>query len=425
MDIQIGLLGLGTVGTGVYQLLEQHGDRIAEQCGGARPRVRKVLVRDPRRNRNLVVDPGVLTQDASAILDDPDVKIVIELMGGTDPAGRYVETALSRGKHVVTANKELVARQGPALLSLAQSKELALLFEAAVTGGIPILRAVRESLNADRIVSLRGIVNGTTNYILTRMTRDRLDFAEALQGAQDKGYAEPDPTNDVQGVDAMYKLAILVSMAFGTPVDIAGLDHRGIADVHLTDIEYARDLGFVVKLLAEAREEDGAIFAGVGPCMVTSTHPLASVLDNFNAVLVSGAWAGDLMFYGQGAGSRPTATAVVSDLIEVCQNIAAGNRHAWHGGYWKQTSKTVLPLWQQKDRYYLRLRVPDRPGVLASIATLFAEEGVSFHSVLQKSHGEDPVDLVLMTHAVSGKAIRKATERLRGTHEVAAAYRVI
>jgi homoserine dehydrogenase len=283
---------------------------------------------------------------------------------------------------------------------------------------------MRESLNADRIQSLQGIVNGTTNYILSRMAVEGLSFSAALKEAQAKGYAEADPGNDVQGVDAMYKLAILIAMGFGTPVDVSALAHQGIDRLQATDIQYARDLGYVVKLIAEARD-DGTIHAGVEPCLVPQGHPLAAVMSNFNAVLVRGEWAGDLMFYGQGAGAHPTATAVVSDIMQVCQAIAEGNRVVWPGGYWKQAPRPVRPLAEHKNRYYLRLQVADKPGVLASVAHIFGEEGVSFQSVLQKSHGEDPVDVVFMTHEASGKAIEEATRKLSHHGTVAAIYRVI
>ncbi|MHB2018174.1 MAG: homoserine dehydrogenase [Candidatus Xenobia bacterium] len=427
MEIQIGLLGLGTVGGGVYRLLAERQDSIARTCGVI-PRISKVLVRDPQRTRHLEIDDKLLTTDPAEILEDDRIGLVIELIGGTEPAHTYVKKALKHGKHVVLANKELIARYGTSLLSTASARSRHLLFEAAVAGGIPIIRILRESLVGDRILALQGIVNGTTNYILTRMSQDEMPFAQALEEAQRKGYAEADPGYDILGVDAMYKLAILMGLGFHTRVRVADLPYQGIDKVHLQDIRYARDLGYAVKLLAHARDVDGELYGGVAPCLVPTSHPLASVMENFNAIWVHGEWSGDLMFYGQGAGGRPTATAVVSDVIKVMSHLSNGNNDQGRVHYREPEKRLVHRLEELPARHYLRLRVQDQPGVLASIAMIFAREKVSFLSVLQTSHGEPVVDVVFMTHSASGRQMARALEKvtlLPSVDEVAAAYRVI
>jgi homoserine dehydrogenase len=424
-EVGIGLIGLGTVGAGVYRLLGERRDRIAATTG-VRPQVRGILVRD-RNKKRLGVDKSLFVDSFEQMLADPSIKVIVEVMGGQDPAFQYASDALSAGKHVVMANKELMATHGDALLKAARRKGVDLLFEAAVAGGIPIIRAMRESLSGDRVRSVQGIINGTTNYIVTRMSDDGLHFSRALKDAQLHGYAEADPSNDVDGVDAAYKLAILSSIAFRTRVRVKDIWREGIRNLHQEDIEYGRDLGYTVKLLAEAHDHDeDGVELSVAPTMIPHRHPLASVKDAFNAVLVHAEWAGELMFYGQGAGQRPTASAVVSDVVRVLQHIATGN--TGHVPPPARERRGVRRPGERRSRFYLRLRVVDVPGVLAAVAMIFSREEISLHYVIQKGLVQgDLVDVVFLTHEAQEKNMRRAVTKfglLPSVREVAAVLRV-
>lgn len=409
-DVRLGLLGLGTVGTGVVKLLEQER-ALLEARAGCRltlAAVADVDVTRPREGLDLARLP--LTTDVGRVLDDPRVQIVVELIGGLEPARSYILRALAAGKHVVTANKALLAHHGAELYAEARRAGVALGFEAAVAGGIPLIRAVKDGLVANRILSVFGIVNGTCNYILSRMTEEGLDFAAALREAQAQGYAEADPTLDVEGLDSAHKLQILVSLAFRTAVDLKDIHTEGITRVTAQDLAYARELGYRVKLLAIAKASDGGVEARVHPTMIPADSPLAAVSGVFNAVFVTGHAAGDLMFYGRGAGQMPTASAVWSDIVEIARRLAHGLRplplelpavdHA---------ALPVRPMDEIRSCYYLRVMAQDRPGVLSRVAGVLGANDISIASVLQKGRAaREAVPVVMMTHEARERDMRAA-----------------
>ena len=423
-DVSIGLLGLGTVGSGVYRLIEERADQLAAQIG-VRPRVKRVLVRDRSKPR-LGIDPSRLAATFDEIVNDPEIELVVEVMGGRDPALRYARDTLAAGKHLVMANKELLATHGETLYKEARRHGVDLLFEAAVAGGIPIIRAMQESLSGDRVTRIQGIINGTTNFIVTRMTQDGMHFARALKDAQLKGYAEADPSSDIDGLDAAYKLAVLSSIAFHAQLRVADVACEGIRNLHPQDIEYARDLGLMVKLLAEGYERDDCLELSVMPTLIPLSHPLASVSDAFNAVLVEGEWSGELMFYGQGAGQRPTASAVMGDVVRVLRDIRA--RHVTEAPGPHRTRRAVRKLDDRTSRFYMRLQVVDEPGVLAAVALIMAREQISVQSVIQKGRSDDAVvEMVFLTHAALERNMRRAIAKLRllpSVRDVAALLRV-
>jgi homoserine dehydrogenase len=406
--LRVGLLGCGTVGAAVIRLLDEHGDDIARRAD-CRIAIERVAVRDPDRDRAVPLGREAFTTDPRAVIDDPTVDIVCELLGGVEPARSLVLQALDAGKPVVTANKELVANAGKVLFEAADAAGLDLAFEAAVAGGIPLIRALKESLVGERIGRITGIVNGTTNYVLTQMSERGGTFGDALADAQRLGYAEADPTADVEGFDAAAKCAILASIAFNTRVVATDVYREGIARVTPQDVADATRLGYVVKLLAIAELEDEAVSARVHPAMIPSTHPLASVRDAFNAVFVEGAKVGELMFYGRGAGGDPTATAVVGDLIEVARNLVSGGRSI---GCTCSLDRRIRPMGDTRGQYYLNLHVEDRPGVLAEIADHFGRNDVSIERVWQEGAG-DEATLVFITHRAQEGAFQKTVEELR------------
>lgn len=423
-EVAIGLLGLGTVGTGVYRLIEERADQLAAQLG-VRPRVKKILVRDRAKPR-LGIDPSLFAASFEEIATDPDIELVVEVMGGRDPALRYAREIMASGKHLVMANKELLATHGETLYKEARKRGVDLLFEAAVAGGIPIIRAMQESLSGDRVIRVQGIINGTTNYIVTRMTQDGMHFSRALKDAQLKGYAEADPSSDIDGFDAAYKLAVLASIAFHSQVRVADVACEGIRALHPQDIEYARDLGFVVKLLAEGYDRDEALELSVMPTLIPASHPLASVSDAFNAVLVEGEWSGELMFYGQGAGQRPTASAVMADVVRVLRDIRAD--HVTEAPSPSRARRAVRKLDDRVSRFYLRLQVMEEPGVLAAVSLIMARESISLQSVIQKGRTDDDVvEMVFLTHEALERSMRRALAKLRllpVVRDVAAVLRV-
>ncbi|CAN5237322.1 homoserine dehydrogenase [soil metagenome] len=405
-DVTVGLLGCGIVGSGVVRILTGHTDRIAGRLG-ARLRLGPVAVRTRSRDRD--VDVPNLTTDPREVVDDPDVDIVVEVMGGIEPARGLIAAALSAGKSVVTANKELVSTLGPELLELADAKGGRLEYEAAVAGGIPIIKPLRESLAGDRVRRVLGILNGTTNYILTRMTEEGVGFGEALAEAQRLGYAERDPAADVEGFDAAAKAAILASLAFDTRLVAGDVYREGITRVTADDIVHARRMGYVVKLLAIAEDTAGGVGARVHPALVPATHPLASVRESFNAVFVEAEAAGDLMFYGRGAGSLPTASAVVGDVVTVARGLLSGERPV-NGA--RPAARRLRPFDETTVQYYLRLEVADQPGVLARIAAAFGDNDVSIKSVWQEGSG-DSAQLLLITHAARERDVQATLHTLR------------
>ena len=411
--LRVGMLGCGTVGAAVVRLLESHRDDI-ERRAGCRLEVRKVAVRDPARARDVPLPPSAFVDDPIAVVDDPDVDIVCELIGGLDPAGALVLAAFDRDKPVVTANKELLATRGRELFDASDAKGLDLYFEAAVGGGIPLIRPLKESLTGERLRRVMGIVNGTTNFILTKMSEEGRGFADVLADAKRLGYAEADPSADVDGHDAAAKCAILASIAFNARVVASDVFREGIAGVTTEDIEFARRLGYVVKLLAIAEMEPGEdgderIAVRVHPAMIPAAHPLASVRDAYNAVFVEGPNVGELMFYGRGAGGEATATAVVGDLVSVARNLLAGARGV---GCTCFHERTIRPMEEMTGQYYILLRVEDRPGVLAEIASVFGESDVSIKSVWQEGSGED-AQLVFITHRAREGPFQQAVAALR------------
>jgi homoserine dehydrogenase len=407
------MLGCGTVGAATLRLLHEHAGDI-ERRAGRRMEVTRVAVRDPALARDVPIDSSRFTSDGGALVTDPDVDVIVEVMGGIDPARSLVLDALRSGKRVVTANKELLAVYGPELFAAAVQGGAGLHFEAAVAGGVPLIRPLLESLTGERISRLLGIVNGTTNFILTRMSEDGMTFTDALADAQRLGYAERDPTDDVEGFDAAAKCAILASLAFDTRVVADDVYREGIAGVTPEDIEFARRLGYVVKLLAVAEVEDGDLAVRVHPAMIPHDHPLAAVREAFNAVFVVGPHVGELMFYGRGAGGEPTAVAVVGDLVTAARHVAEGRPGV---AFASEVRLRVRPIDLMVAQYYLLLDVVDRPGVLAQVAGAFGKNDVSIKSVWQEGTGDDAL-LVLVTHRAMEGAIRSTVEALRGLEPV-------
>jgi homoserine dehydrogenase len=406
----VGLLGYGTVGSAVARLLDVHAHEIRERAGGP-VGVHAVSLRDPERSREGPPNGVLVHTDPMAVVEDPQTEIVVEVMGGIEPARTLIHRALNLGKPVVTANKELLANHGGELFEHAATRQVGLYFEAAVAGGIPLIRPLRESLVGERIDRILGIVNGTTNYVLTRMTEDGTAYEAALADAQRLGYAEPDPTDDVEGFDAAAKCAILASLAFHTRVTVGDVHREGIARVSAEDIEFARRLGYVVKLLAVAELEDGDVAVRVHPAMVPVGHPLAAVRDSFNAVFVHGPHVGELMFYGRGAGGDPTSVAVVGDVVAAARERGAGFPSPWYD------ERPVRPMERMEAQYYLLLDVVDRPGVLAQVAGAFGDHRVSIKSVWQEGTGDDAL-LVLITHRANEGALQATVRALEGLEPV-------
>jgi homoserine dehydrogenase len=406
--VRVGLLGCGNVGAALVELIRTRSDDIAARTGVALE-VARVAVRSTTKERSVALPEGVLTHDAAGLVTDPEIDIVVEVIGGIEPARELILDAIKAGKPVITANKELLANVGAELFAAADHAGVDLLFEAAVGGGIPVIRPLRESLAGERIDRVMGIVNGTTNYILTRMTEAGASYADALGEAQSLGYAERDPTADVEGYDAAAKAAIIASIAFGVRVVAGDVTNEGIAHMTRADIDYAAKMGYVIKLLAIAEQRDGPDGSEVGvrvhPAMVPAEHPLASVRDSFNAVFVEGAAVGALMFYGRGAGGFPTASAVLGDLIDAAVNRTRGS-HASIGALGKAR---IRPIDEVETAYYLNIDVFDRPGVLAAVAGVFGTQGVSIRSMEQEGLGNE-ARLVFITH-IAREAAMQATVR--------------
>ena len=405
--LRVALLGAGAVGSAVYRLLAGQSAELSARAG-ARLEVVGVAVRDVSRPRAADVPPALLTTDAAALVTRPDVDIVVELIGGLEPARELILAALRSGKSVVTGNKALLAVDRALLHATARQAGVDLYYEAAVAGAIPLLRPLRESLAGDDVRRVLGIVNGTTNYILDRMDTAGADFGGALAEAQALGYAEEDPTADVEGYDAAAKAAILASIAFHTQVTVADVYREGITGVTATDIASARALGCVVKLLAICEHVSGGVSARVHPAMIPRDHPLAAVHEAYNAVFVEAEAAGRLMFYGAGAGGQPTASAVLGDLVAVARNRLAGQVSLEGSTY---AELPLVPIGDALTRYYVQLDVADRPGVLAPIADTFAQQGVSIQAMRQEGRGED-ANLLIVTHTAREDALAKTVADL-------------
>ena len=407
-NLTIGLLGCGTVGGALVDLLDARRATITARTG-VELRIGAIAVRDTAKHQDRLANPSLLTTDTAAVVADPEVDIVIELIGGTDPALMLVRTALENGKPVITGNKELLAAHGPELYAVAAEHGVDLLFEAAVAGGIPLIRPLRESLVGEDISRVMGIINGTTNYILTKMSQEGADYADALADAQALGYAEADPTADVEGYDAGAKAAIIASIVFGVDVRSSDVQHEGISSITAADIDTAKRLGYVIKALAVIERADGEVAVRVHPAMVPTGHPLANVNDSFNAVFVEGATVGDLMFYGRGAGGGPTASAVLGDLIDAAVNVANGA-----AARLSITEKARLrSVDELSSQFYLTMVVSDEPGVLAQVATVFGTHGVSIQVMEQSGTGGD-AELCLILHATTEAALPATLDALDG-----------
>ncbi len=433
--IRIGLLGCGVVGEGTLQLLRDNRESLARRLGTTFE-VRRVVARDRIKPRTDALSEGQLSFDASDVLDDPDVDVVVELMGGLDPAGRHVRTAIERGKSVVTANKFLLAEQGHELFELAEARGVDLYFEAAVCGGVPVIRVLREALASDTVVSLRGIVNGTSNYILSKMAEERIGYDVALKGAQLAGYAEADPSLDVNGGDASHKLAILSTLAFGARVRTEQIAREGIEAITAVDVKFAERFGYTIKLLATGRilGPGGALDLRVHPAMIRRTSVLASISGALNAVVLEGERLGPCMLSGYGAGAMPTAMSVVSDLVDVGRNLLVGAR-----GRVPQRAVRSELLADREVRspaelvgsYYLRFSVLDRPDILARVAGVLGAFDVSVSELVQSGRASDgsgePVQLVVITHPCRDGAVRSALreiDRLSGIARPSSAIRI-
>ena len=408
--IKIALLGAGTVGSGVIQALSMNADIIAGRSG-AYIEIKKILVRDAKKQRP-EVNGILLTDNFDEILDDEEISIVVEVMGGLSPARDYMLRSMAAGKHVVTANKDVIAQHLSELYTAANENTVDFLYEASVGGGIPIIKPLKECLTANKISEIMGVINGTTNYMLTKMTEKHISYDAVLRRAQEKGYAEANPSADVDGLDAARKAAILASLAFDTVIEFEDVSVEGISHITEDDIEYGLNLGYVIKLLAVGRNTDDGIDVRVHPVFLPKMHPLASVNGVFNAVFVSGDVIGDAMFYGRGAGALPTASAVVADIIEVVRDIVSGTTGRMK--YRIGERKKLCPVEKTRSSYYLRLVVADEPGVLGEIATTFGRAKVSLKSVIQARWTEDgDAEIVAVTHVVTHAAASAAAEALR------------
>ena len=412
--IKVALLGVGTVGTGVYKLIQRRADVMVRTIG-AEMEVSKILVHNLNKQRE-GIDASLLTDNWQEIVNDPEIQIVVEVMGGIEPARTMILEALHAGKHVVTANKDLLAAHGKELLDAAEEKHCDLLFEAAVAGGIPIIRPLKQCLAGNEINEVIGIVNGTTNYILTKMFEENMSFEEALAKATELGYAEADPTADVEGLDAGRKVAIMASIAFHSRVVFDDVYTEGITKITSDDIAYAKEFDSVIKLLGVAHNTEGGIEVGVYPMLLNKEHPLASVRDYFNAVFVHGDAVDDAMFYGRGAGELPTASAVMGDIIDVARNIAYGCNGRISCTCYRETP--IKKFDEVENKFFLRMQVKNQPGVLASIATVFGSHGVSIARVVQKHIKGDLAELVIVTDKVREDYLKNALEQLRDIENI-------
>lgn len=419
-EIGIGLLGFGTVGAGVVECLQKNGEIIAGRIG-VKPVLRKIADVDLDRDRGVTVDRAILSRDAAAVIADPQVSVVVELIGGTGVARTLMAQALKMGKPVVTANKALLAEHGKELYALAAEHKTGIWFEASVGGGIPIIRSLREGLVANRIKHIYGILNGTCNYILSSMDREQVTFEHALKAAQAAGYAEANPGLDIDGVDTAHKAVILATLAYGVPVPMSAVHVEGIRGISRIDSEYALGLGYRLKLLAVIKRENGELEVRVHPTLVPKEHMLASVSGVFNAIVVEGDPVGQTLYYGRGAGRSPTASAVISDVAEVCRLLATGAGRHLTAIRTDSEALKLKPMGEIEARYYLRLSLLDKPGVLGRVATVLGEHQVSIASLFQKeSHAGRHVPVVIVTARARESAFEEALKTLDAMTDVGA-----
>lgn len=411
-NVKIALLGLGNVGRGVWKILQANGEEISKRSG-CKVEIAKILVRDASKARGVEVPDEIITTNFEEILNDDSIKIVVEVMGGIEPAREYMMAAMGKNKHIVTANKMLLANHGDEIFEKADKEGVMFNYEASVAGGIPIIQGINESLTANKINSLYGIINGTTNYILSKMELEGSKFEDALKEAQDLGYAEANPTSDIEGYDAQYKLAILSSLAFGTKIEVDHVYREGITKVTDVDIQYAKTFGMAIKLLSIVKEVDGKLQLRVHPTMIPHTHPLANVYDSFNAVFLNGNAVGDLMFYGRGAGELPTGSAVVGDIVSILRsNIDIENPiPVVKNNLWE---KEIVNIDEINSKYYIRTTVDDKPGVLGEITAILGKHMVSLRSVIQNPSSKgNKVPLVLLTHYTKESEIQEALKSIK------------
>ncbi len=398
-NVSIGLLGLGVVGSGVIKLINDYQEDLRHQLGCG-IEVKSVLVRDIEKARTVDINGDILTTNPDDVLNNPDIEVIVEVMGGVEQAREYLLAAFQAKKHVITANKDLIALHGPELEQAAMENGCDLFYEASVGGGIPLLRSLTDGLVSDRIQKVMGIVNGTTNYILTKMDTEGTSYEDALKAAQDLGFAEADPTADVEGLDAARKMVILARLAFLTDVELDDVDVKGISNINQTDLQYGKKLGYTMKLIGFANRHGEEIEVSVQPTLLSNKHPLAGVKNEYNAVYVNGESVGETMFYGPGAGSLPTATAVMSDVVEVIKNMKLGvNGQQVIKPRFK---KKITPAEQRFSQFYIRLHVKDEVGAFARISELFHQMGISFERILQTpSEKTELAEIVLITHKSS------------------------
>ncbi|MFA9556371.1 homoserine dehydrogenase [Evansella sp. AB-rgal1] len=423
--VSVGLLGLGTVGSGVVEIIDNHQDKLMHQVG-CEVKISKILVHDVDKKRDVYLNGTRLTNNVDDILNDSEIDVVIEVMGGIDDTKEYILQALRNKKHVITANKDLMALHGKELLQTAAENQCDLFYEASVAGGIPILRSLVEGLASDRITKMMGIVNGTTNYILTKMSQEGRKYDEVLKEAQELGYAEADPTSDVEGLDAARKIAILGTLGFSMHIDLDDVSVSGISQVTKEDLEYSDQLGYTMKLIGLAIRTGEKVEISVQPTLVPHSHPLASVHNEFNAVYVYGEAVGETMFYGPGAGKLPTATAVVSDLVEVVKNMRLGvNGNSAVVPQFKKNLKSAEDI---TAKYFLRIHAKDQPGTFAALTSLFSEQSVSLEKILQLPVEDSKLaEIIIITHKATKQNFENILMQLKDLDVVEAvksSYRV-
>lgn len=406
--VNIGLLGIGTVGSGVYNILNINGDKINE-AAGKNIRIKKILDKEINKKRDIDLDQDMLTCNIDDILNDPEIDIVVELIGGINPAYEFIRRALTHKKHVVTANKAVIATYGKDLIQTAEVNGVSLRYEASVGGGIPIINTLSNPLSVNKFEELIGIINGTTNYILTQMTDFGLDYESVLKVAQEKGFAEADPTSDVEGEDVAYKLSILLSTAFGIDVSPNQIPREGITKISKDDIEYASQFGYKIKLLATAKKHNDELEYHVHPTLIPNTHPLASVSNEFNALFLKGNAVHELMLYGKGAGSMPTASAVVGDILEIAKIIGTDFNPSISI---PQNTGEYKLIGEGLSKYYIHLIIEDQPGALGVITTAFGNNNISIESVMQRSRGEKYVPVIYILHECTRQQLDKTLETI-------------
>jgi len=407
--VKIAILGFGNVGTGVWKILLENKKEIMKRSN-YEIEVAKILVKDINKKRDIVVPKEMLTDNIDDIINDESIKIVVELIGGRSEAKQYMIRAMKAKKHIVTANKLVIANWGKELFRIAKEENVLFYYEASVAGGIPIIREINESLTANRIEQITGIINGTTNYVLSKMTIDGSSFKDALKEAQKKGYAEADPTSDIDGYDAVYKLAIMASLSFGTEVNHDCIYREGIRNISDIDIEYAKQFGYTIKLLAIAKEDNNKLELRVHPTLIPSSHPMANVNDAFNAILIKGNAVGELMLYGKGAGALPTGSAVVSDIISILRNNVAPTEAKVIND--KADFKEVKKSGDNESEFYIRLDFKDKAGVLGDTAEIFGKNNVSIVSITQDVAHKTHSTLAFITHKSSEKNINNSLEKI-------------